>query len=143
MQHTDMTVACRNTSEKKTRINASKNPGNRALWWEAPLDEFTEMLQHLHAKYAPYFSRYEMEQVCSEVYQYTYQRGQLWESQIAMGISDEYLQYLADDLVGYLRHIYQFLKEDILDRKGEEKKVKAVAAPKFQAPVKEFATHLI
>lgn len=92
---------------------------NKVLWWEKPLDEFTEMLQDLHTKHAPYFSRKEMEQVHNDVCQYAYQRGKMWESQIQMGLSSDYVQYLADDLTGYLRHLYQYLQEDIFERKGE------------------------
>lgn len=120
MPQTQMTLAPSNApvNETVSSTPVSQAKSKNTLWWEAPLDEFTEMLQELHAQYPLYFSRYEMEQVYNEVCQYTYQRGKLWEEQVTLGISAEYLQYLADDLVGYLRHIYQFLKEDVLDRKN-------------------------
>src|SRR5690606_21629150 len=91
----------------------------KSLWWEEPLDEFVEMLQALYRDHAPYFSRLEMEEVYNEVSLYALQRGKLWDDQIKLGISPEYLEYLATDLSGYLRQIYQFLREDIMDRKSE------------------------
>ena len=100
--------------------------GVNVLWWEEPLDEFVEMLQDLHKKHAPYFSAHEMEKIYNDVYCYTYQRGKLWEDQINMGVSPEYVQYLANDLVGYLRHIYRFLNEDILDRRGNNTEIPTV-----------------
>lgn len=91
----------------------------KSLWWEEPLDEFVEMLQGLFREHAPYFSQLEMEEVYNEVSSYALQRGKLWDDQIKLGVSFEYVEYLAQDLTGYLRQIYHFLLEDIMDRKKE------------------------
>lgn len=102
--------------------NSNKNTVKpKSLWWEEPLDEFVEMLQQLHRDYAPYFPRLEMEDIYNEVSLYALQRGKLWEEQIRLGISPEYLQYLKDDLTIYLHHVYDYLKEDVIDRKSEFK----------------------
>lgn len=108
------------TAALNSNVVSISSRQTKTLWWETPLDEFVELIQQLHKDHGPYFSKNEMRVVYDEVSQYTLERGKLWDTQVKMGISSEYLQYLADDLTGYLRNIYQVLLQDIMDRKAEK-----------------------
>lgn len=96
------------------------------LWWEGPFNKFIKNLQELCHSHTTYFPPAEMEEIYNEVSLYILQRNRLWEDQLKLGISSE---YLASDLTGYLHQVYCFLREDILDRKKTRSNVVAFHAP--------------